>query len=124
MVSRKCPFAMLTHSTAADNQVLTRETIRNVAYRYGMYASLAPKPFLDQAGNGGHIHFSLWDRAGKHNLMYDSGGPYNVSALGMHFIAGVLEHLPGLLAITCPTYNSYRRLQPHFWSSAYTLGAR
>ena len=27
---------------------------------------------------------------------------------------------PALLALTCPSYNSYRRLQPHFWSSAFT----
>jgi glutamine synthetase len=40
--------------------------------------------------------------------------------MGYHFIAGVLAHLPGLLALTTPSYNSYRRLQPHFWSSAYT----
>ena len=38
----------------------------------------------------------------------------------MHFIAGMLDHLPGLLALTCACYNSYHRLQPHFWSSAYT----
>lgn len=105
--------------TAADNHIFTRETIRNVAYQHGMYASLAPKPFLDQAGNGGHIHFSLWDKAG-HNLMYDASGPYNMSTTGKHFIGGILEHLPGLLALTCASYNSYRRLQPHFWSSAYT----
>ena len=47
---------------AADRQVYFRETVRNVAYQHGLYASLAPKPFPDQAGNGAHIHFSLWDR--------------------------------------------------------------
>ncbi len=106
--------------TAADNVVFTRETIRNVAYLHDMYASLAPKPFLDQAGNGGHIHFSLWDKMGRRNLMYDASGAYSVSQIGLNFIAGILEHLPGLLAITCACYNSYHRLQPHFWSSAYT----
>lgn len=105
---------------AADNHILTRETIRNVAYQHGMYASLAPKPFLDQAGNGGHIHFSLWDKSGRRNLMYDPSGAYSMSDTGMHFIGGILAHLPGLLAITCACYNSYHRLQPHFWSSAYT----
>ncbi|MCL4249747.1 MAG: glutamine synthetase family protein [Anaerolineae bacterium] len=105
---------------AADHHVFTRETIRNVAYKHGLYASLAPKPFLDQAGNGGHIHFSLWDTKSGRNLMYDASGAYNMSATGMSFIAGILEHLPGLLALTCASYNSYHRLQPHFWSSAYT----
>ena len=105
---------------AADRQVFYRDTVRNVAYQHGLYASLAPKPFPDQAGNGAHIHFSLWDRAGKRNVMYDPKDRYGISQLGYHFIAGVLEHLPALLALTCPSYNSYRRLQPHFWSSAYT----
>ena len=106
--------------TAADNHIFTRETIRNIAYQYDLFASLAPKPFLDQAGNGGHIHFSLWDKAGQRNVMYDAARPYGISQLGMNFIAGILDHLPALLAITCPTFNSYHRLQPHFWSSAYT----
>ena len=106
--------------TCADNHIFIRETIRNVAYQHGLFASLAPKPFLDQAGNGGHIHFSLWDAKGKHNLMYDPSGDFNMSETGLHFIGGILDHLPGLLALTCASYNSYHRLQPHFWSSAYT----
>ena len=105
---------------AADRQVLYRETVRAVAHRHGLWASLAPKPFVDQAGNGAHIHWSLWDASGRRPRMYDPRGRYGVSALGYHFIAGVLEHLPALLALTCPSVNSYRRLQPHFWSSAYT----
>jgi glutamine synthetase len=106
---------------AADNQVFYRETVRNVAYHHGLYASLAPKPWPDQAGNGAHIHFSLWDNAGRRNVMYDPKDEYGLSPIGYHFIAGVLDHLPALLALTCPSFNSYRRLQPHFWSSAYTV---
>lgn len=106
--------------TAADNHIFTRETIRAVSYQHGLYASLAPKPFLDQAGNGGHIHFSLWDAKTKRNLMYDASDPYGLSLTGRSFVAGVLDHLSGLLALTCACYNSYHRLQPHFWSSAYT----
>ena len=105
---------------AADRQVFYRETVRAVAHRHGLVASLAPKPFVDQAGNGAHIHFSLWDVAGRKSRMYDEKDRYSVSKLGYHFIAGILEHLPALLALTCPSVNSYRRLQPHFWSSAFT----
>jgi glutamine synthetase len=106
---------------AADRQVFYRETVRAIAHRHGLRASLAPKPFVDQAGNGAHIHFSLWDTTGRRPRMHDPRGRYGVSTLGYRFIAGVLEHLPGLLALTCPSMNSYRRLQPHFWSSAYTV---
>jgi glutamine synthetase len=105
---------------AADNQIWFRETVRNVAHEHGLLASLAPKPVLDQAGNGCHIHWSVWDKAGERNLFYDPAGPHQLSQLGYHFIAGVLAHVPGLLALTAPSYNSYHRLQPHFWSSAFT----
>lgn len=104
---------------AADNQIWFRETVRNVAYHHGLLASLAPKPLPDQAGNGCHIHWSIWEREGHTNLLYDPNDRYKVSELGYQFIAGVLAHLPGLLALTAPNYNSYRRLQPHFWSSAF-----
>jgi glutamine synthetase len=106
---------------AADNHVWFRETVRSVAANLGVVASLAPKPKPDQAGNGCHIHWSLWDRDGKRNLLYDPADKYLLSQLGYHFIGGVLAHLPGLLALTTPSYNSFRRLQPHFWSSAYTV---
>src|SRR6516165_2021815 len=46
---------------AADNHVLYRETVRGTAFRRGMWASLAPKPIPDQAGNGAHLHISLRD---------------------------------------------------------------
>src|SRR5438445_5707 len=55
----------ISHSealTAADHQVKLRETIRGVAWNHGLYASLAPKPWPDAAGNGAHIHFSLWEQ--------------------------------------------------------------
>ena len=105
---------------AADNQIWFRETVRNVANQHGLLASLAPKPMPEQAGNGCHIHCSVWDLAGETNLLYDANDRYKLSQMGYHFIAGVLAHLPALLALTAPSYNSYRRLQPHFWSSAYT----
>jgi glutamine synthetase len=104
---------------AADNHIKLRETIRGVALEYGLYASLAPKPFPDQAGNGAHIHFSLWDAAGR-NVFYDRGAPDGLSQVGRQFVAGLIEHLPGLVALTCPSFNSYKRLQPQSWSSAYT----
>ena len=104
---------------AADNHVLYRETVRNVAWEHGLYASFAPKPFSDQAGNGCHIHFSAWDDSGQRNLFYNPEDDFQLSRTAYSFIAGVLEHLPGLVALTCPSVNSYRRLRPNSWSSAF-----
>jgi glutamine synthetase len=105
---------------AADNQILYRETVRAVAFKHGYFASFAPKPWPDQAGNGCHIHVSVWDPTGEENLFFDRSAPYKLGRLGQHFAAGLLEHLPGLVALTCPSYNSYHRLKPQSWSSAYT----
>ncbi|WDL98601.1 glutamine synthetase family protein [Alicyclobacillus sp. ALC3] len=106
--------------TAADNQVRYRETVRAVAKQHGMIASFAPKPFANEAGNGAHIHFSLWDKEGKQNLFWDPADRYKLSKTGYQFAAGILRHLPGLVALTCASVNSYRRLNPRSWSSAYT----
>jgi glutamine synthetase len=105
---------------AADNQITVRETVRGVALRHGLLASFAPKPFPDQAGNGSHIHCSLWRIKDGRNHFHDPGGRYGLSEGGHAFIGGVLAHLPALVALTAPSVNSYRRLQPRFWSSAYT----
>jgi glutamine synthetase len=106
---------------AADNHVLYRETVRGVAFRHGLWASLAPKPIPDQAGNGCHLHASLTSLADGEPVFADAGDRYGLSAAGYHFIGGVLAHLPALIALTCGSVNSYRRLQPRFWSSAYTI---
>ena len=105
---------------AADNQVTFRDTARGVAMKQGLIASFAPKPFVDQAGNGCHIHFSAWNQEGETNLFFDPDGDNHLSEKGRQFMAGVLSHLPGLVALSAPSVNSYRRLQPHFWSSAFT----
>lgn len=102
---------------AADTQVLVRETIRGVAGGFGLVASLAPKPWPGQAGNGAHFHFSVWE--GERNAFYAPEGRFGLSELAERFVAGILAHTPGLLGLTAPSVNSYRRLQPRSWSSAY-----
>jgi glutamine synthetase len=103
---------------AADEQVLVRETIRGVAANHGLVASLAPKPWPENAGNGGHLHFSLW-KDGK-NLFHDADAADGLSATARSFVAGVLEHLPGLCGLTAPSFNSYHRIIPQYWAGAFT----
>jgi glutamine synthetase len=110
---------------AADNHVLYRETVRGVAFRHGLWASLAPKPIPDQAGNGTHLHASLTDlppdgTQGGRNVFADPTDRNGLSQVGYHFIGGLLAHLPALVGLTCASVNSYRRLAPQTWSSAYT----
>ena len=107
--------------SAADRHILYKETVRGVALRHGLYALFAPKPWLDQAGNGCHLHFSGWSSDWKTNRFYDQAQPYGLSTVARQFMAGVLEHLPGLVALTCASVNSYHRLQPQTWASAYRV---
>ncbi len=102
---------------AADGQLLVRETVRGVASRRGLVASLAPKPWADNAGNGCHVHFSLWE--GERNRFYDGARPDGLSDTARTFIAGVLAHLPGLCALSAPSFNSYHRILPQFWAGAF-----
>ena len=103
---------------AADEQLHVRETIRGIAARHGLVASLAPKPWPENAGNGCHVHFSLWDDGGG-NRFHDSAASDLLSDEGRAFLAGVLAHLPALCGLAAPSFNSYRRIAPQTWSGAY-----
>ena len=102
---------------AADGQVTFRETVRGVALKHGLTASFVPKIFADQAGNGCHLHLSLWE--GEQNIIPDPDGIGGISKTARSFIAGILDHLPALMALTTPSVNSYRRICPHSWSGAF-----
>jgi len=78
---------------------------------------MAPKPYLDQAGNGHHLHVSLYALEDDTPVLFDASG--KLSAAGSGFVGGLLEHLPAIMAFTAPSPNSYQRLAPGMWSSAY-----
>jgi glutamine synthetase len=102
---------------SADQHLQFRDTIRGTAeVQFGLLASLAPKPFKDGIGSGAHLHFSLWDKKRNLNLLFNEDDVTKISKFGEAFVAGVLDHLPGLLALTCPSYVSHLRLQPHAWA--------
>ncbi len=100
---------------AADQHIVYRETVKAIAHQHGLVASFVPKIFEGQAGSGCHLHLSLWQ--GDANLIPDGSG--GLSKPARSFMAGLLHHLPALMAITAPSPNSYRRLRPHSWSGAY-----
>jgi glutamine synthetase len=105
---------------AADNQIKLRNAVRGVALQHGFHASFAPKPFPWTFGSGAHVHLSVWDAATNRNLMYDRDAEETFSQFGRQFVGGILKHMAGLIALTCPSFNSYRRLQPRSWSTAFT----
>lgn len=102
---------------AADLHLKFRDTVRGTAeVQFGLLASLAPKPFADGIGSGAHLHFSLWSIDGQNNLLYNEKTPTELSEFGLHFVAGLLENLPAIVALSCPSYVSYHRLKPRSWA--------
>ena len=109
---------------ACDKAIMLRELARGTAWRLGHTVSFSPRMTPSAIGNGLHIHFSLWDGAGR-PISHDPDGPRGVSATAGAFLAGILRHMPALCAFTAPTPVSYLRLVPHMWSAAWSsLGHR
>ncbi|HJU19981.1 MAG TPA: glutamine synthetase family protein [Stellaceae bacterium] len=100
---------------AADHAVITREMARAASFRLGHRVSFTPKPDPEGVGNGVHIHFSLWDKAGR-PATHAPGEAMELTAAARHFCAGVLHHLPAICAVTAPSPVSYLRLVPNRWA--------
>jgi glutamine synthetase len=96
----------------ADQMMIYKYVVKNTAAAAGKTATFMPKPIFEENGSGMHVHQSLWKD--EEPLMYGRGGYAHLSDLAKHYIAGLLEHAPALLAFCAPTTNSYRRLVPGY----------
>ena len=101
-----------TLTRMADNVVLQKYIVKNVARAHGKVATFMPKPIFEDNGSGMHTHQSLW-KDGT-NLFYNSEGYALLSETCLHYIGGLIRHTPALLALIAPTTNSYRRLVPGY----------
>ncbi|MFW5652424.1 MAG: type I glutamate--ammonia ligase [Planctomycetota bacterium] len=96
--------------TAADNAMLIKYVVKNVARQYGRIATFMPKPIYGEAGNGMHVHQCLW-KHGKPLFYDDNRSNYaDLSDLALHYIAGLLTHGAPLTGLTNPSTNSFKRL--------------
>src|SRR5687767_216748 len=96
---------------SADNMMLYKYIVRNVAYQYGKTVTFMPKPLFGDAGSGMHCHQSLW----KDGMPLFAGDGYaGMSQMALWYIGGLLKHARALSAIIAPTTNSYKRLVPGY----------
>jgi glutamine synthetase len=102
-------FATLTRM--ADNVMILKYVVKKVARQRGMAATFMPRPLFGHNGSGMYVPQSIW---WKERPLFAGDGYAGSSALMRHYIAGLLEHAPALLALSAPTVNSYRRLAPGF----------
>ncbi len=97
---------------AADEVMLFKYVIKNVAWAAGKTATFMPKPLFGDNGSGMHVHQSLWTNGVP--LFYDEAGYGGLSDMARWYIGGLLKHAPSLLAFTNPTVNSFHRLVPGY----------
>ncbi len=106
-------------SIAADHAMIIKYIVRNVADRAGKVATFMPKPLYNAPGSGMHVHQHLF--MGDKPLFWDDNGYANLSEIALHYIGGLLEHAPALLALTNPSTNSYKRLVPGFEAPVHVI---
>ncbi|RJQ19380.1 MAG: glutamine synthetase [Nitrospiraceae bacterium] len=106
----------------ADNVMTYRVVVKEVASKYGCYATFMPKPMFGQNGSGMHTHQSLFK--GDRNAFFDAKDKYYLSGIARQYIAGLLKHAPEITAICNQWVNSYKRLVPGYEAPVYIAWAR
>lgn len=106
----------------ADNILTARMIIKKVAEEHYLHATFMPKPIFGAAGNGMHVHQSIFK--GKKNQFSSPKDSYGLSKLAYNYIAGVLKHIKEICAVTSPLVNSYKRLVSGFEAPVYICWGR
>lgn len=101
----------------ADSIMTFKLVVKSIAQRHGLYASFMPKPIFGINGSGMHVNMSLF-KDGK-NAFYDESDKNGLSKIAYQFIAGLLNNIKGLAAVTNPLVNSYKRLVPGYEAPVY-----
>ena len=95
----------------ADNMMVYKYVLKNVARKHGKTVTLMPKPLFGDNGSGMHTHQSLW----KKGKPLFAGNEYaGLSQMALYYTGGILKHAKALCALCSPTTNSYKRLVPGF----------
>lgn len=108
--------------TMADNVMTYRMVVKEIAMRYGFYASFMPKPIANVNGSGMHTHQSLFKAS--ENAFFDSKDKYHLSKIAKGFIAGLLKHVGEITSVTNQWVNSYKRLVPGYEAPVYISWAQ
>ena len=105
-------FAYADVMTMADRFVVWRLMMKELARKYGWEATMMPKPYADRTGSGAHFNMSLADVNTGKNVSGDASDKRGcgLSKQAYQFLGGLKKHAAALVAVSCPTVNSYKRL--------------
>ncbi|RLG12113.1 glutamine synthetase [Candidatus Pacearchaeota archaeon] len=106
----------------ADMIMTHRVVVKEVAKKYGLYATFMPKPIFGENGSGMHTHQSLFK--GDQNAFFDPNDKYYLSDIAKKYIAGLLRHIKEITLVLNQWVNSYKRLVPGYEAPVYIAWAR
>ncbi|MBU4458059.1 MAG: glutamine synthetase family protein [Candidatus Omnitrophica bacterium] len=106
----------------ADNVITYRVVVKEIASKFGVYATFMPKPIFGQNGSGMHTHQSLFK--GSKNAFFDAKAKDYLSDVARKYIAGLLKHAKEICSIFAQTTNSYKRLVPGYEAPVYIAWSR
>ncbi len=108
------PVGATTALEAADNTMLFKWVVERIAEKYGLQASFNPKVTPDENGSGMHVHQSLRDITTGNNIFSDPLDETGLSDTAKSYVAGILNNIREITALTNQTNDSYKRLVPGF----------
>ena len=113
---------------SADRSVVFKHGAKEIAYLNGWGITFMAKPDHRWTGSSGHLHMSLWDLAKDVPLMFEpdaaKAGPYGLSVLGQHFVAGMMALSRELAVFIAPFINSYKRYASLSWAPVNVVWGR
>ena len=108
----------------ADNAITFKFALKAIAQQHGLHATFMPKPIHGINGSGMHTHQSLYSIADDRNAFADPTAPYGLSDVARSYMAGILDHARGMVAVLAPLVNSYKRLVPGYEAPTYITWGR
>jgi len=106
----------------ADNVITYKIVVKEIASKFGVYATFMPKPLFGENGSGMHTHQSLFK--GSKNAFFDANTEDYLSETARQYIAGLLKHSKEICSIFAQTTNSYKRLVPGYEAPVYIAWSR
>ncbi|MGA1051154.1 MAG: glutamine synthetase family protein [Ilumatobacteraceae bacterium] len=101
--------------TCADNTVLFKSIVKQVAQQHGVRATFMPKPYADQSGSGMHVHTSL-NIDGRNAFAEAAHAPNELMA---KWLAGQVEHAVSMTLLGAPTINGVKRIRPYTFAPTH-----
>jgi len=107
-------FAPKKGIESADNMVLFRSAVKQIARRHGYHATFMCRPKLPNVfASGWHLHQSLVSHGDGKNAFMATDGTETLSPLARNYLAGLLAHARAAAVFTTPTINGYKRYRSY-----------